>query len=236
MVYMADYLITKAEFAKRCNVSRNAVYKAVSTGRVVCTVGGKINIQNPVNIDYLKRKTEDGYEEAQNAKINNLMGAEIMPVVQADLNADNNNPVVKKKPPKKKPKSKPPAEPEPPAVPNAGSTELMYTSRAELERLKLVSAIEKTNLETEIKRGRYVDKTSIQTLFAKIYEIHMNEFLTVKDKLNPDLSAIFGVADAAIKTESAEKIDETLWKVLDRIKFEINKYLNEIKVEPVSEK
>lgn len=107
-------------------------------------------------------------------------------------------------------------------------------SKLDLEKIRIYEQARKYRLETEIKRGELVNKKLIHTVFSRIYEIHLNQMLPMKDKLVPDLAAMFGVKDEKLKLKAAEKLDSEQWRVLNNIKRQINKFLERHGEEPIT--
>ena len=73
----------------------------------------------------------------------------------------------------------------------------------------------------------------VQTVFSKLYDVHINEFLTLKEKLMPDLSAIFGVNDNELIMEAGKTLDTELWRTLRHIQAILNKYIDTIEGEKI---
>ena len=84
-----------------------------------------------------------------------------------------------------------------------------------------------------VKRNNFIDKEVIRTLLAKLYEIHMNEFITAKEKLIPDIASVFEITDTKKIDLAGQKIDDELWEILKHIKSEFDKFLNSIKSEGI---
>lgn len=101
----------------------------------------------------------------------------------------------------------------------------MTLSKYELECIKLYEQIKEIKVKADDKRGLSIDRRLIKTVFSKIYEIEMNQLLPLKEKLIPDLSAIYGVKNEKLNIKAGKKLDDEIWKILGNIKIELNKFL-----------
>ena len=198
-------LISMSAFAKEAKVSRQAISKACKAGALVVRPDKKLDTTHPINSEYIKnKKTESENKHNSQSKISNsnTSGSK-----KDGLKRDNNTSVE--------------------AVDIDGN--LSEYSKFGLDRIKTIRQIKKLELEDKIKRDSLVEKALIKTVFARLIEIHMNEFLTIKEKLIPDISALFEISDPDKAMAAGERMDEELWKVLNHIKSTFNKFLNEIK-------
>ena len=198
-------LLTMSKFAKESGVSRQAISKAVSAGALVARPDKKLETDHPINSEYIKNKnTESSNNHVSQPKktSGNTSGSK-----NDSPHNENDNPID--------------------IVDIDG--DLSIYSKFGLDRIKTIRQIKKLELEDKIKRDSLVEKALIKTVFARLIEIHMNEFLTIKEKLIPDISALFEISDPDKAMAAGERMDEELWKVLNHIKSTFNKFLNEIK-------
>lgn len=101
----------------------------------------------------------------------------------------------------------------------------MTLSKYELECIKLYEQIKEIKVKADDKRGLSIDRRLIKTVFSKMYEIEMNQLLPLKEKLIPDLSAVYGVKNEKLNIKAGKKLDDEIWKILANIKIELNKFL-----------
>lgn len=215
-------LVTQTEFAELCGCSRAFITKSVQNGSVIKRnpkkgEPAKIDTDLPLNNEFMKMTKERSEARKQNKK-------EDKPVKQApkvqepdinqeeiedaeDINLDD--------------------------IDINNLSDITKLTKNNLEKIKILETIRKQKQDREIKRGDYVDKVAVMTILAKIFEIHMNEFLTTSDKLAPDLASVFGVTEQIKIIEARNVTEETLYKTLQRIKSEINNFLNKHKVEKI---
>jgi hypothetical protein len=100
--------------------------------------------------------------------------------------------------------------------------------KIELEKIKIYEQIKDIKSKADERREGLIPRKLIRTVFSKLYEIDMNQFLSMKDKLIPDLAAAFKTKDEALKIKATKIIDRELWKILGNIKRELNKFLQKI--------
>ena len=108
-------------------------------------------------------------------------------------------------------------------------------SKIELEKIKIYESIKKIRMETESKRNQLIARKMIRIVFGKIYEIDTNQFLTLKNKIIPEISGIMGCTDSAKLLESEKIVDSNIWETLKNVKFELDKFLKKIGDEPLDE-
>lgn len=225
--------ITISDFAKIAKVSRQTISKQCKKGNLARNPNGSIDTTHIINAEYLRKKSEEGQTvktPSSDEQVHEAVIKSIPKNTKDKITVKKAN-TIKKKPGKiQKPKNQEEVED---YIPSDLSRPLTDLSKYDLDRLKIIEGIEKTRLETSIKRSNFIDINSARSVFSKIYEIHMNEFLTIKDKLTPDIASIFGVSDQEKTFEAGDKIDKMLWKVLDHVKLEINKFLIKVKTDGI---
>ena len=206
---MVDMLMSMSQFAKEAGVSRQAISKAVAAGALAARPDKKLETTHPINAEYIKNKKREAEEtqadKPKNPKSNTSGVNKSNPEVKTDNSVD--------------------------LIDIHG--DLSEYNKHGLDRVKIIRQIKRMELEDNIKRGALVDKKIVRTVFAKLVEIHMNEFLTIKDKLVPDISALFEISDPEKVVAAGERMDEELWKVLNHIKSIFNTFLNEIKEDEI---
>ncbi len=107
------------------------------------------------------------------------------------------------------------------------------TVKADIEKIKLIKQCRDLDLAHEIKRNNLIPRNLIRGILSKKYEIDMASYLTIKDKLMPDIAAIFEINDPELVMKAGERMDEELWKILKHTKALFDKFLISIKSEEI---
>ena len=102
-------------------------------------------------------------------------------------------------------------------------------TKRDLECIKIYEQIKDIKAKADERRGGNIDKKVIRTVFSKLYEIDMNQLIPMKEKLLPDLAAIFGCKDQSLLNKAAAKMDDEHYKYLSSVKSVLNKFLRGIK-------
>ena len=235
--------LSQKQFASECGVSPVAINKAIKEGRVIATdktnptgkiTGKLIDTEHRVNIEYYNCQLARGKSGKPKAS---------KPIKKK---------VVKPTPAKSEDESTPdpdeieaadlssaePDDTEPEPIPQelidlieSGQLDINTIARmqkVDIDKIKSYHQIQKLKVDTAKARDELINKKLIRSVFSKLYEIDMSQFLTLKDKLIPDLSGIAGVNEEATKLQMGERMDEELWKVLKNVKREMNKFLMKI--------
>jgi hypothetical protein len=213
---MVDMLLTASEFSRLAGVSRQSIAKLVKSGNLVKRPNGKMDTDHPVNSEYISREREEPLikkEEGPKVKVSKKHAA------------------IKKESAKN-----------PPRIPtdiNAGNVEfyksildpanVSSTVKADIEKIKLIKQCRDLDLANELKRNKLIERTLVRGILSKKYEIDMASYLTIKDKLMPDIAAIFEINDPELTMKAGERMDEELWKILNHTKALFNKFLVGIK-------
>ena len=198
-------LLSQGKFAKHCGVSKQAVSKTIPTGQIYKNSDGTIDTEHPVNIEY--------YQKQQLKKSGSaIIKAEPKPKksrsVIHEAHPGNESSDIIRIPPDR-----------------TGAVEIDGMTMPIANLRRIVAMTEKTKLEVEIKRKELLPKKVFAELFSRMYAIDQNEFITIPDKIIPDIAAIFGVTDPILVTRAHEKLTGELWRSLARIKREIERYL-----------
>lgn len=249
--------MSQKKFAQYCGVSAVAINKAIKEGRVIATdklsaagkkIGKEIDLDDPVNMEYYQTQADKKSVKTT--------------VKKTAAKKTVKKKVVKSEPKKKQKKpdeiktALPPdevkektsqdlivQEPQEEEIPEyllemidtgqMSMQTLLGLNKYEVDKIKSYYQIQKIKVDTGKARKELVSRKIIRTVFSKLYEIDLNQFLTLKDKLMPDISAIAGVNDEELKLQIGERMDEELWKVLDTRKYEMNKYLLKVGEEEI---
>lgn len=120
----------------------------------------------------------------------------------------------------------------------ADSSELSFSqlselTKVEIDKIKTYEQIKQIRVKTQKDRRELISRKLVRVIFGKLYEIDVNEFLMLKQKIVPDLAGIFGSTDSEKMLEAEKRIDEELWKILRHIKSELDKFLKNHGAEPI---
>lgn len=104
----------------------------------------------------------------------------------------------------------------------------MGLTKRDLDKIKIYEQIKDIKGKADERREGLVSRKLVRTVFSKIYEIDMNQLIPMKEKLIPDIAAIFETKNQASILKAGKKLDTELWKILGNIKRELNKFLNKV--------
>jgi hypothetical protein len=102
-----------------------------------------------------------------------------------------------------------------------------------IEKIKLYEMTKQIQQKRQQERKELINKKALRITLGKLFEIHTNEFLTLKSKIIPDLSSVFGNVNSEKIIEAEKIVDEESWKVLKHIKIEFNKFLDRYNADPI---
>lgn len=242
--------VSKIVFGRMAGISRNTVYKHCNSGVLLMRPDGKIELTSPANADYLrlrKEKAEAGEVAPPPPYVAPpyvappVLAPEIAePIAEPAAEASDTVTFIKPKKPKKKAKPKPPIIPTgynytelPGNLEDITEGEMVNLRKADLDRIKVMEDILAKRQKREAERNELVKRDFVHRAFSKLYDIHMNEFLTLKEKMVPDLAAALGVNDNLQIVEAGKIMDTELWRTLDHIKIEFQKFLKGINADPL---
>jgi len=107
-------------------------------------------------------------------------------------------------------------------------TEIVNMPKAWVEKIRMYEQTKQITQKRQQERGQLLNKKIIRIAFGKLFEIHVNQFLTIKSKVIPDIAGIFSSTDEVKKLQAEKLIDTELWEVLNNIKTDFNKFLTKI--------
>jgi hypothetical protein len=231
--------VKQIRFAELAGVSRAAVSKAVKAGKLVYDKKMGINIDHPVNLDYLHSENESRTRK------------------QRGKTEKANEPEKPKPKPKSTTKSKPRPKKLPPASDKALSEEEfsdmteyeqmeMYDqidlngpshliSKVDADRLKTIEMAREKQIKREQLRGELVNRDFVARTLGMIYKIDTGQLRPLGDTLAPELAAICGVEDEEIERLMAEFIEKKIFESLEHIKRLINDALEKIGSEEIGD-
>jgi hypothetical protein len=203
-------LVNQSEFARIAGVSRVAICQHIKAGALVLRPDKRLDTDSPVNSEYIK-KCKYKLENKE----------------QKPLEVRTKTP--KKAHQGRKKQNNETDEIDPDNLPD----DISKCARFDLDRIKVAEQILDLRMRRDVNRGELISRKLVRTVFSRIYEIDMNEFLTAKEKLMPDIASIFGCNDPNIIMRAGERMDEELWKILKHIQAEINKFLQNMGSEQI---
>jgi len=109
--------------------------------------------------------------------------------------------------------------------------QFMGLSKSEADKIKIYEGLKQIRVKTQRDKQELISRKMVRVIFGKLYEIDTNQFLTLKNKVVPDIASIMGCVDASKMLEAEKRIDEELYKILKHIKIEIDKFLKKIGAE-----
>ena len=219
-------LLNGSQFAKLIGVSRQAISKLLSQDKLKKS-GTKFDTENPVNrayIEYRKKVVPPSGKTFESKK---------KPAVKkgAALN-------------KKKPNKNNKLNTQKKAFAPAGKkkdieaeidlsliSEIGSLPRGDLERYKLISAIDTQNVKTSEIRKDLISRSLVERVFAKLYSIDSNQYKNLGMNLAPAIAAETGTDSPEITIKINELIDKELYAILSHKKRIVNDFLEEIGAE-----
>lgn len=105
------------------------------------------------------------------------------------------------------------------------ASEIIGFPKAIVEKIKIYESTKQIVQKRQKDRHELIETRLLRVTLGKLFEIHVNEFLTIKAKSIPDIAGIFGVTDSSKMLKAEKVLDDELWKVLRHIKYEFNKFL-----------
>ena len=195
---------TKTDFYKLAKVTRQTIYNAIKTEKVVVGKSGKIDINNKTNKEYLETRGISVKPKIKKTKPN----------------------VKKKKKVNSKPKNKKTEETD--KQKTVEQKNLNDCSRNDLDKLKIAADIRQKQVKTEKDREMLIPKVLIQKVFSKLYMIDVNQWRTLGPGLAPEIASIVGIDDNEIILKISDKIDEDAFKILKQVKRLFNDFLKGI--------
>jgi len=216
---MNDRYISLAEFAKIAGVTRQAIYQHKDNG-----IFPVVEIDGKTKIDLHDRKVKQYLKDksvTEPVKVSGPKKQEIRKVVEASKQETGE----KEKPVRLKENEIPDYLKDIADSGNLTISQMMQLSKSEVDKIKVYEQIKSIRVKTAQQRKELISRKLVRIVFGKLYEIDMNEFLTVKNKVVPDLAGIFGCNDEEKMLAAEKRIDDELWKVLNHVKFELDRFL-----------
>jgi len=219
-------LLNGAELARKVGVSRNAVSKLFKKGSLV-RVNELFDTEHPTNAAYIRyHKKLKGSPPASKKRA-------------ASKKKTTKKDIAKKQTTKKTiPVKQPPKKKNPDTNNNieldlSEIDDMNSLGRADLERLKIISAIETARVKTDEKRSHLIPRELVERVFGKLYSIDANEFKNLGMNLSPAIAAITENDSPKITALINEAIDKEAYSILSNIKRKINDFLEDVGAEKI---
>lgn len=191
-------IATKTKFAKLSMVNRSSITRAIVAGSLVVRPNGKLDTNNPVNKDYIKRC---------NDKKNQLS--------PADKSTEKND-------------QKPIRCTFEEAEQLSKDTEdkaLGAVSVSSLNNLRAIEQISQIRMKTKKERQELIERSLVEKAFSKLYMIDVSMWRTLGANLSPEIAAITKIDDNKIIIEIEETIEKEVFVILQHIKRTMNEFL-----------
>jgi hypothetical protein len=208
-------LLTRAEFARKAGISREAINRALKSGRLkIMKQAGKerINLNSARAKEFLKsrprqrkiaskKKTRKKKQGKQPAKRRRLSDAKVIEKL-------SNQQL---------------------------SAEINEITKYDVEKIKLFEQIKQIQLKTKKARNELIDRALVQKVFAKIYTIDVSELRPIGNKLAPEIAAICKINNAKTIIKINEKIEREIFKSLQHVKKQVNIFLKKIDAKKIDD-
>lgn len=196
-------VINKSRFSKIAKVSRSAITKACQGGTLVVRPDGRLDIENPVNQDYIVRNRD----KERKSKTKSSQAA---------------------KSPLPEPEIKNFILPSEDMSPEELNRSLEALSQSSAEKLKTIAQIRQLQIKTKKDRQDLISRKLISKIFAKLYMIDVNEWCTLGANLAPEIAAIAAIDDDETIIKVGEIIEKEVFIVLQHVKRIVNDFLKTI--------
>jgi len=110
---------------------------------------------------------------------------------------------------------------------------ILSLPKAWVEKIKLYEQVKSISQKRRHDRRELIARKMLRMFCGKLYEIDMNEFMSVKIRAIPELAKIFKCTDEKVLLEAEKAIDDELWSVLSHVKIEIDRFIKSIGAEPI---
>jgi hypothetical protein len=216
---MAEYL-SNIKFAELVGVTRAAVGKAIKEGRIIKTKMG-VNPEHPTNIYYAEcvpknkailtkgsgkkkakknaikmPKMDEGYTNGEKEELKKSINRIKSEDLEIEIDFSDLEGSLAGLPPK-----------------------------AIADFKKIVEQVKMLRLKRDEKRKELIPRSSVRSILSRMYQIETNEFVPLGTRVAPDIAALCGLDDPEKILLIDERIENEVYKILEHMKIEINKYL-----------
>lgn len=200
---------TKTNFAKRAGISRQAVYKLLSEGKLVVGSTGKLDVMNQINRDYLSSKKDGLIPNSKKPKTQTIKADKVEPKAKNKSTKNDNHDL------------------------GELQADLNTISHASANKLKTIESIRKIQIANDTARMELIPRDTVKMVFSKLYQIDVNQWRTLGPNLSPDIAAIVGTDDNETMLKISDAVDKEVFTILKQVKRIFNDFLKDIKSEEI---
>lgn len=113
--------------------------------------------------------------------------------------------------------------------------DLSKLSNAAVQKIQRIEAAYKTRVEHQAKRGKLIDRTLVQTVLGRMYQIDSDQIKPLGAKLAPAIGGMCGVEDTATLLLIEKHVDEETHRILSHIKRLMDDFLIGVGAQPVED-
>jgi phage terminase Nu1 subunit (DNA packaging protein) len=106
---------------------------------------------------------------------------------------------------------------------------LIFLAKHELDRRKVIAQIEAQQIKNEKERNELVSRKMVETVFAEIYTVDVQEFLPLAISLPDDAAAVFGSNDDTKIHELRQKANKEIYRILEHRKRILDDFIQGLK-------
>jgi len=220
-------LVTITQLASHIGISKQAVHKAMKTGKIFYkdTENKLIDMDDKDIQKYINSRNKKNSEVQKNiskekAAVEIKEKVQIQEQIQKQYEAD-------------------------PTSFDAGTSRvtedarirmpvLKFMDKTDLEKQKIIEDILKLQINNDKKRAELIDRDFVKGMFLKLYNIDVNEFLQLGASLSAKISTIFEIDDPEKLALINKSINKELYRTQEHIKKELDKFLDEMAREGVA--
>lgn len=220
---MAGEYLRGVELARQLGISRQAVDQAMRKGHLVRRPDCRYDLANPVNQDYVRAATDRRrIKQLRESPRPGVIGERERGLNQAEklgtpeeitkiLGALKRDGKIK-----------------------INDFQFEGLSRPEAERLKIIEELEDKRIKNQRARQELLDRTLVSRVFQQLYQIDINGFRGLPASVAPLIAAVLQLEEQQAITKIEEIVSQEVFKVLDRVRDVLNKFLLDLKQEPLS--
>lgn len=212
-------LLSRVEFAQLCGITPQAIHGAIKKERVHLT-RGRVDPEHPTNRHYR--------EQTRNRSSSSGAGGGTEAA------------------------GRPRAGPKPPGAGRSkarsrnGLSEFVSsqigrdetgdpdTAASYQNRVNVAKGLEQMKalkLKNERERNELISRELVRRVFAELYTIETSEFLTMAEKLSPEIASLFGIDDSLQILEVGKLIQREISTTLEHIEVTVDNFLKSFQVE-----
>ena len=217
-------LITFAKFAESIGVSRQAIYKNVKSGLLPSVDENgkqKIDLNDRQVQEYLKGiedknsqfPKQEKQEKQETRQSSKTKIEPKLPTGQSSTNPDDEIPdyII-----------------EMIDSGNLTTKAVLDIPKVWMEKLKIHEDIKSKKQKLRQERKELVSAKYMKMLFGKIHQIDIDQLVASKTKIAAKMASLFNCVDPEKITKAEEEIDDELYRALNSIQDEINRFLKKI--------